>query len=227
MQRIIPNLWCNQTADDAAEFYTRTFHDAKVLGSVSYPTEGLLDFQQPYAGKTLTIDLAIHGLQITLVNGGDEFRPGIACSFQVLIPDEQYLRDLHRELTEFELMPLQEYDFAPLYSWVADRYGVNWQLMLAPDADEVKVRPALMFRAEHQNQANRAVETYLGLFEDSEWLSKHMYPEANQTVTTDSILYSEFKLAGQEFVAMDSGAPQQETFTPGIAFLVLPWPGGD
>jgi predicted 3-demethylubiquinone-9 3-methyltransferase (glyoxalase superfamily) len=29
------------------------------------------------------------------------------------------------------LMPLAEYDFSPRFAWVADRFGVSWQLILA------------------------------------------------------------------------------------------------
>jgi predicted 3-demethylubiquinone-9 3-methyltransferase (glyoxalase superfamily) len=30
------------------------------------------------------------------------------------------------------LMPLDEYPFSPRYAWVTDRFGVSWQLYLAP-----------------------------------------------------------------------------------------------
>nr|WP_256447713.1 VOC family protein [Paracoccus marinaquae] len=30
-------------------------------------------------------------------------------------------------------MPLDEYPFSPRYTWVADRFGVSWQIMLAAE----------------------------------------------------------------------------------------------
>jgi len=32
------------------------------------------------------------------------------------------------------LMPLDTYPFSPRYAWVTDRFGVSWQLYLAPDS---------------------------------------------------------------------------------------------
>lgn len=31
-------------------------------------------------------------------------------------------------------MPLDEYPFSPRYTWIADRFGVSWQIMLAGEA---------------------------------------------------------------------------------------------
>lgn len=30
-------------------------------------------------------------------------------------------------------MPLGDYPFSPRYTWIADRFGVSWQIMLAPE----------------------------------------------------------------------------------------------
>ncbi len=33
------------------------------------------------------------------------------------------------------LMPLDAYDFSPRFTWIADRFGVSWQLSLEPTPD--------------------------------------------------------------------------------------------
>ena len=59
MQKITPNLWFNDNAREAAEFYVSIFPDSAVTGGSSYPKsaeEGLADFQLDMAGKDLTAD---------------------------------------------------------------------------------------------------------------------------------------------------------------------------
>ncbi len=56
MQRIIPNIWFDRNAAEAADFYTAVFPDARVLDTQYYPTEGLPDFQAGLAGEVLTVD---------------------------------------------------------------------------------------------------------------------------------------------------------------------------
>lgn len=84
MQRIIPNIWCPGAADEAAACYARVFPPrTTVVDTVTYPTEGLPEFQRPLAGKTLTHDMDVAGYRLTLINAGEEFTPTPALSFFV------------------------------------------------------------------------------------------------------------------------------------------------
>jgi len=53
MQRIVPNLWFDHKAAEAAAFYTDVFPDAQITETIHYPTEGLPDFQKEFAGDVL------------------------------------------------------------------------------------------------------------------------------------------------------------------------------
>ena len=60
MQKIIPNLWFDGNAKEAAEYYMSIFKDGKILNTTYYPkteAEGLADFQKDFAGKVLTVEL--------------------------------------------------------------------------------------------------------------------------------------------------------------------------
>ena len=52
-------LWCNGSADEAAQFYTRVFRDASIVEQV----------------PGLTTALSIHGFQLSLINGDDRYVP--------------------------------------------------------------------------------------------------------------------------------------------------------
>ncbi|MFT0848008.1 VOC family protein [Actinomycetaceae bacterium L2_0104] len=244
MQKIVPNIWFNRNAVEAAEFYARVFPSASYEIQSYYPREGLPDFQKDFAGLPLTVRLQIEDLEFTLINAGDEFRPNISISFMVnfdplrfaaasgATPDSQEAAEAaHAALDSVwsaliengkALMDLGAYDFSPHYGWVEDRYGVSWQLILTDPAGEPRpfITPSFMFGADAQNKCRETVERYLAVFPDAAWGNVFTYPAPTGPASRDSIMYSDFSLAGQWFVAMDSGAEQVDTFTCGVSFEV-------
>lgn len=230
MQRIIPHIWCDRVADEAAEFYVGALPDTRLLESTRYPTEGLLPFQTEFAGKTLVHTLEVGEQQLALINAGDEFTPNPAISFFLNFDPsrdagaEAALQRTWEKLREGGriLMELGEYPFSPCYGWVQDRYGVSWQLILTDPAGDPRpfLITALMFSGPVQNRAGEATDHYLGLLPDSRPGHRVNYPEAQGEVTTDSVLFSDFQLYGQWFSAMDSGVPQPFTFTAGISLQI-------
>lgn len=231
MQTITPSIWCNGTADEAAAFYRAVFPNTTITETVRYPTEGLPEFQEPLAGQTLTHDLDVNGYRLILVNAGDEFAPNPAISFFVNVDPgvfdnpRGFIDELWAKLGDggSVLMPLQSYDHSEYYGWVADRFGVNWQLMLTnPEGDPRPfIVPDLMFSGPNQNKAAEAVDTYVGLFRDAQLANRVHYPAgAPGPVTDDSVIFSDFTLHGEWLAAMDSGVEQPFTFTEGVSLMV-------
>lgn len=229
-QRIIPSLWFAGDAEEAATLYARIFPGARIGDTQRYPTEGLLDFQQPMAGQVLTIDVELPDLRITLVNASDEFRPNPSASFLVTFDPardadaRESVDVLHAALAEggVERMPLQAYPFSPYYAWVEDRFGVNWQLMVTePGASQrPRVVPALTFCGSAQNRCREAMDLYIDTLPDSAWGMVAEYPEQTGPATPGSIMFSEVRLFGQWFTAMDSGAEMPFAFTEGYSLMV-------
>ncbi|RUQ21763.1 VOC family protein [Kocuria sp. HSID16901] len=231
---ITPNIWSNGRADETAEFYAKAFRDVEITSRQTYPTEGLLDFQRPMAGKTLTVSLRIHDLPIALINAGDEFRPTPAAGFMINFDPSRiddaadYLQEVHAVLSEGgrELMPLGEYPFSPQYAWVEDQYGVSWQLILTNPEGEPRpfLMPALMFCGPAQNRAAEATAEYLQLFPGSVMGNRAEYPEPTGPAKQGSVMFSDFRLGDAEtgtwFTAMDSGVDQDFTFTEGFSLMV-------
>ncbi len=65
------------------------------------------------------------------VKHGFTFTPAI--SLYVNCKSEEEINDLFAELSKGGqvLMPLDRYPFSDKFGWVADRFGVSWQLNLA------------------------------------------------------------------------------------------------
>ena len=66
MQKIIPDIWCNGMAEEASRFYADARPGGVAQVTSRYPTEGLLDFQEPLAGQALTVDVTIGDFRFTL-----------------------------------------------------------------------------------------------------------------------------------------------------------------
>lgn len=232
-QKITPNLWCNGNAREMAEFYAAVFPGGAITGGSTYPSssdEGLADFQQDLAGKDLTIDLTLAGYSFTLINAGPEFAPTPANSFMVYF-DPRKPGQSKDDLTAMSekllddgkaLMPLQEYEWSEWYAWIEDKYGYSWQLILREplDLDFPTIMPELMFGGPVQNRAAEASAHYQSVFQDSMQGLAQNYPAAMGPATTKSLMYSDFKIAGQWFAAMDPGAEQDFTFTEAVSYSV-------
>lgn len=87
MNKITPNLWFKRNAEEAVNYYLSVFPDSKITAISYYPTDGLPDFQKPFAGKVLTINFELFGQQFTAINAGDEFTFNEAVSFNVSCRD--------------------------------------------------------------------------------------------------------------------------------------------
>ena len=244
MQKIVPNIWFNKNAVEAAEFYTRIFPNSRSRVQSRYPSENLPDFQKDFAGLPLTVALQIDDMEFVLINAGDEFRPNVSVHFMInfdplFFAAETGVAANSREATLAArtaldnawnslsdggrvLMDVGEYDFSPRYGWVEDRYGVSWQLILTDSEGEPRpfILPALLFGAAAQNKCRETIEHYLKVFANSAWGNIHTYPTAMGPATEENIMHCDFTLAGQWFVAMDSATEQTESFGCGVSFEV-------
>ncbi len=232
--RIIPSLWFDRTAREAVDFYLSVFPDSSELSVSHYPSEGLPDFQREFAGDILEIRFRIGDLAFSAINAGSEFSPGPSISFLLNFNPSRdaeaagHLDEIWERIGDGGLvrMELASYPFSPHYGWIEDRYGVNWQLMLTDPAGEPRpfVTPELMFPHGAQN-ARQAIDLYTGLFEDSRIGTLARYADLGNPAApeqpADALAYADFTLAGQWFAAMDSGVPQDFTFTEGVSLIAL------
>lgn len=234
-QKIVPNLWYDGQAVEAADFYCSVLPRTTSHIEMTYPLEGLLDFQRPLAGKALLVALDVHGTRLSLINAGPEFRVNPSISFSLNF-HSKFLTEQDSTVTEALnrvwaaladggkiLMDLAEYPFSPLYGWVEDRFGVSWQLFMVQEQEQEPAQflvPSLLFAGAAQNRAAEATTYYRSLFDGSSSGEEVYYTEIVDPVVPTSLMYSDFDLAGQRFSAMDSGVRQDFTFNSGVSLEV-------
>lgn len=233
MQKITPNLWFDHKVKEATDFYASVFPGSKITGGMSYPNskeEGLADFQLDLAGQPLTVEFNLAGHDFVAINAGSEFKATPANSFMVNFdpgkdPEtKEHLDQVWEKLLDGgkALMPLQKYDFSEYYGWVEDKYGFSWQLILTdPNGDDRPcIIPSFMFGDGVQNKASEAVDFYVSVFKNSKKGMAVPYGKETGPAKADSLMFSDFMLDNQWFVANDSGVEQDFTFTEAVSFSV-------
>jgi predicted 3-demethylubiquinone-9 3-methyltransferase (glyoxalase superfamily) len=125
----LPFLMFTGEASQALDFYARTFPGAEIEAMEHY---GEGEAMPPTAIKSAVIVVA--GQRIRAFDSPPvhafTFTPSI--SFFVECASEDELRSLAARLPDGGqvMMPLDNYGFSHLFAWVADRFGVSWQLNL-------------------------------------------------------------------------------------------------
>jgi predicted 3-demethylubiquinone-9 3-methyltransferase (glyoxalase superfamily) len=112
-------LWFDTQAEEAAQFYTSVFKDAR-MGRVSRYTEA---GPRP-AGMVITAEFELNGQKFLALNGGPEYPFTEAISFQIPCADQDAVDYYWEQLTADGGEP------GPC-GWLKDRFGLSWQVVPA------------------------------------------------------------------------------------------------
>jgi predicted 3-demethylubiquinone-9 3-methyltransferase (glyoxalase superfamily) len=113
---IIPNLWFDGQAEEAAEFYCSVFPNSRVLGRTHYPPNA-----PGPEGSVMTVDFVLEGTRFTGINGGPQFTFSEAVSFLVECEDQAEIDRYWAALTDGG-------EEGPC-GWCKDRFGLSWQVV--------------------------------------------------------------------------------------------------
>ncbi len=133
-QKIIPSLWFDTEAEDAANYYLSVFPDGKIHSITHYN-----DAVPSKAGTVVTVEWEVLGMRFVGINGGPQFKFDEAISFQIMCEDQDEVDYYWEKLTA------DGGEEGPC-GWVKDRFGLSWQvvpkgmdqLFSDPDADRAR-----------------------------------------------------------------------------------------
>jgi predicted 3-demethylubiquinone-9 3-methyltransferase (glyoxalase superfamily) len=114
--RIVPNLWFDTEAEEAAKFYTSVFKDSRIVNTAHYTEAG----PRP-AGTVMTVEFELNGQRFVGINGGPQFKFDEAVSFQITCETQEEL-DYYWERLSADGEEGQ-------CGWLKDRYGLSWQVV--------------------------------------------------------------------------------------------------
>jgi len=128
-QKIAAFFLFEGNAEEAMNFYTELFDDAKIVHLVRYGRN-----EGGEEGKVMRGAFSLKGqlFMCTDSNIKHDFTFTPSVSLFVTCETEEEIDRLFAGLSEGGqvLMPLAQYPFSPKFAWVQDRFGLSWQLSL-------------------------------------------------------------------------------------------------
>jgi 2-polyprenyl-6-hydroxyphenyl methylase/3-demethylubiquinone-9 3-methyltransferase len=110
-------LWYDGGAEEAANFYAKTFPDSSVGASHRAPG----DFPAGKKGDVLMVEFTVMGIPCTGMNGGPNMKHNEAFSFSVLTGDQA---ETDRYWNAIVGNGGQESNCG----WCKDKWGISWQI---------------------------------------------------------------------------------------------------
>ncbi len=223
MQKIVPHLWFDTQAKEAAEFYVSAFGKGSKITNVS-------TIHDTPSGDCDIVSFDLCGYSFMSISAGPIFTLNPSISFMLNF-DPSKDKDARKNLDALweklseggePLMPLDKYPFSEHYGWIRDKYGVTWQLILTkPEGDSRPfIIPSLMFTGDKTGEAGDAIDFYVSVFKDSKRGMTAPYPEGAAPEKSAKIMFAEFMLEKQWFTAMDSGHMHKFGFNEAISLMV-------
>ncbi|SFU85919.1 VOC family protein [Pseudoduganella namucuonensis] len=122
INQIVPCLWFDGQAEDAANYYVGIFDNSKIT-QVSHYSEAGKEYHGHEPGTVLMVSFELNGQPFTAMNGGPQFRINEAISFQVMCESQQEVDRFWSKLTEGGPVEAQQ------CGWLKDKFGVSWQIV--------------------------------------------------------------------------------------------------
>lgn len=215
MQKIIPHLWYDKEAKEAAQFYVSLFENSKIANVIS--------LENTPSGDSEIVSFELAGQRFEAISAGPYFKFNPSISLMVACETVEEVNSKWEALKEGgqALMPLGEYPFNKWYGWIQDRYGLSWQLMLIEN-NEIgqKITPNLLFSNDACGKAEEAIKYYTDVFTDSSIQVMNKYAPGEAKTPKAKVNFAAFKLSGMNFSAMDNGFDVDYSFNEAFSFIV-------
>ena len=231
MQKIIPHLWYDKEAKEAAEFYVSVFSDPFDSAQGKSKITNVTTLHDTPSGDCDVVSFHLWGYSFMAISAGPLFKFNPSISFMVNFDPSQD-PDAKKRIDEVwsklidggkALMPIDKYPFSERYGWVQDKYGLSWQLILTePEGEERPlIIPSLLFVTERCDKAEEATDFYLSIFENAKRGAIARYPAGSEPNKEGAIMFCDFTLESQWFAVMDGSARMHDfTFNEAISLIV-------
>lgn len=209
IKEITPCLWFNPEksgAKEAAELYCSVFENSKIT-----------------AQSPIVTEIEVSGQRFVLLDGGPMYQPNPSISFFYICESEQELDRIWKTFSKEgnTIMPLGRYPWSEKYGWIADKFGISWQLALGKVSETgQKITSCLTFTGKQYGRVDEAIAHYSSVF-------KHVSIDgilrygANELPDKEGLVkHAQIAIDGQKMMFMESASEHQFTFTEGISFTI-------
>lgn len=214
MHSITTHLWFDRQAVEAAEWYVSLMPGSRMNSSST--------LRNTPSGDTEVVSFDLAGRPFMAISAGPPFKFNPSISLQVRCRTRDEVDAMWRALSDGGkvMMPLDHYPFNPRFGWIADKYGLSWQVMLAQPRAEPGVTTALMFTGPGAGCAEEAMNLYTSVFRSPPPMILSRYGADEAPDREGTVRIASFTLANEPFAAMDSAHAHGFTFNEAISFVV-------
>lgn len=204
--QITPCLWFNAQAKEAAALYCSVFEQSKITAQSSIVTE-----------------IEVVDQKFILLDGGPLFQPNPSISFYYICETEQELNTIWNALSKDGkvMMALDKYPWGEKYGWLADKFGVSWQLALGKISDVgQKITSCLMFTKNQYGRVDEAITHYSSIFENPHIDGILRYSANELPDAEGKVKHAQIGLDGQKLMLMESAHAHDFTFSECISLTI-------
>jgi predicted 3-demethylubiquinone-9 3-methyltransferase (glyoxalase superfamily) len=214
MQKIVPHLWFDKEAKEAAEFYTYVFDNSKI--------KFITQIKDTPSGNAELIGFQIMGFDFMAISAGPFFKINPSISFHAKCRTVEEVDQIWNKLAKggTVMMDLGEYSFSKRYGWIQDKFGVSWQVIHTEGNFQQRITPVLMFVDNVCGRSEEALGFYTSIFRNSSKQVLARYEKGEAPDKEGTVKYSHFFLGEQEFGAMDSARIHNFGFNEAVSFIV-------
>jgi predicted 3-demethylubiquinone-9 3-methyltransferase (glyoxalase superfamily) len=120
--KIVPNLWFDTQAEEAARFYTSIFPNSS-LGRITRYGKAGHDIHGMEEGTVMTVEFSLDGQEFLALNGGPVFTFNEAISFIINCSTQEEADYFWDKLSQGGDLSAQQ------CGWLKDKFGVSWQVI--------------------------------------------------------------------------------------------------
>ena len=226
---IVPHLWFDNQAAEAAAFYTSMLPDSRITATTV--------LRDTPSGDCELVAFDLWGQPFEAISGGPQFQFNPAISFILNFDPllfgtcdaaktsamEAQTHAWAKLTSEGQVVvPLDAYPFSERFGWVLDKYGVSWQLILSrPEGDRrPPIVPSLIFGGANYGRAEEARAFYLSVFDNGKVGGQIIRGPGQEPEREGTMLFGDFAVENFWLALMDNIQEENHTFNESISFMV-------
>ncbi|MGE7766061.1 VOC family protein [Peribacillus sp. NPDC096540] len=129
MTKVTPFLMFQGNAKEAMNYYTSLIEESEITSMTRYGAN-----EAGAEGSVMRASFTLKGQELMCIDSNIKHEFTFTPSFSLFITcdTEEEIDRIYESLTDGGevLMPLADYSFSQKFGWVADKFGVSWQLTL-------------------------------------------------------------------------------------------------
>ena len=228
-QKIVPHLWYDKEARDAAEFYTSIFPASAITNVTT--------LHDTPAGDCDVVSFELWGQKLMAISAGPffKFNPSVSfiVNFDPLLFDSSPTpeKDAKEKIDEVweklsqggnVLMPIGRSQFSERYGWVQDKYGLSWQLILTNPENDPRppIVPSMLFGGKNCGKAEEAISFYIATFRSSKKGNMVRFSTRQEPDKEGTIMFADFMLENYWIAIMDSARELDFNFNEAFSLIV-------